>query len=166
MSELTMIVARAHDGVIGRDGGIPWRVPEDLRRFKELTWESFLVMGRKTFQSIGAPLPGRTSIVITSQKEPLFVGPNPPIQVPSLEAALDRARNSLAALLPNYRVFVIGGAEVYRAALPYVTRIELTEINLAVSGDVRLDLDLSGFCEVARVRGANPLATFVTLVRA
>lgn len=158
MSELTMIVARAHDGVIGRDGGIPWRVSEDLRRFKELTMGHACIVGRKTWEKL-PPLPGRRLVVLSPS---MYRASNDRLGfvANTIELALWMAR------LDDPSPYVIGGAEVYRAALPYVTRIELTEIDLAVSGDVRLDLDLSGFCEVARVRGANPLATFVTLVRA
>ena len=157
MSELTMIVARARDGVIGRDGGIPWRVPEDLRRFKELTMGHACIVGRKTWEKL-PPLPGRRLVVLSPS---MYCASNDPLGfvANTIELALWMAR------LDDPSPYVIGGAEVYRAALPYVTRIELTEIDLAVSGDVRLDLDLSAFREVARVRGANPLATFVTLVR-
>lgn len=157
MQPLTMVVARAHDGVIGRDGGISWRVPEDLRRFKKLTMGHACIVGRKTWEKL-PPLPGRRLVVLSPS---MYRASNNRLGfvADTIEMALWMARQT------DPSPFVIGGAEVYRAALPYVTRIELTEIDLTISGDTRLDLDLSAFREVARVRGENPLATFVTLVR-
>lgn len=104
---IAIVAAIARGGALGFEGRLPWDIPEDLKRFKALTWESFLVMGRKTWESIGRPLPGRTSLVVTSKTEPLYMGANPPIQVPTLDAALERANGSLAAHLPNHRIFVI-----------------------------------------------------------
>ncbi len=117
----------ARNGVIGRAGGLPWRLPEDLRRFKALTLGKPIVMGRKTFDSIGRALPGRRNIVISRSAEPAtrgevcFVG--------SLAAAL------AAAGLAD-EIMVIGGSEIYRAALPHADRIYLTRVEAEVDGDV------------------------------
>lgn len=162
---IAIVAAIARKGAIGYQGRMPWDVPEDLQRFKKLTWESFLVMGRKTFQSIGKPLPGRTSIIVTSAKEPLWTGPNLPYQVPTLEAALDRAQGSVAALLPNHRVFVIGGAGIFQAALPHAQKLYITELDFDVPADTFWTPDTSDFCEVERTAGQSLGVSFVTWER-
>lgn len=144
-STLTLILARARNGVIGRDGALPWHLPEDLKRFKALTLGHPVVMGRKTWDSIvarnGKALPGRRNVVITRQSE--FVAPGADV-VGSLEAAL-----TLCADAPA--VFVIGGAQIYMAALPHAQRVELTEIDADVEGDaVMPPLDPAHWRETAR----------------
>jgi dihydrofolate reductase len=122
---LTLIVARARNGVIGRDGTLPWRLPEDLAHFKRTTMGHPIVMGRRTWESIGRPLPGRRSIVVSRQ--PGFVAAGAEV-VPSLDAAV-----SLCAGAEE--VFVIGGAQLYRDALPRASRLIVTEIDADFEGD-------------------------------
>jgi dihydrofolate reductase len=125
---VSLIAALARNLVIGRDNGIPWHLPDDLKRFKQLTLGHPLVMGRKTFESIlaiaGKPLPGRESIVVTRSAR--YSPPGCRI-VPSLDAAL-------AAAGAN-EVFVIGGGELYALAMPLAERLYLTEIDADFEGD-------------------------------
>ena len=123
---LSLIVAMARNRVIGRDGKLPWHLPADLKRFRALTMGHHILMGRKTWESIGRPLPGRTSIVIT--RTPGYAAPGANV-VHSLSEALESARG-------GSEVFVIGGAEVYRDALPLADRIYLTELQAEYEGDV------------------------------
>ena len=122
---LSLIVAVADNGVIGQQNGLPWRLPEDLKRFKALTMGKPIVMGRKTFDSIGKPLPGRTNIVITRQSDMTIPGC---VVVDSLPAAI------VAAGEAN-EVMVIGGAEIYRQALPQARRVYLTQVHAQIQGD-------------------------------
>lgn len=122
---LEMIAARGANGVIGNAGGMPWHLPEDLKHFKTVTMGATVLMGRKTFESIGRALPGRRNIVITRRTG--YLAPGCEV-VGSLEAALRETRN-------DARVFVIGGGEVYRAALPCADRLWLTEIDASPEGD-------------------------------
>lgn len=124
---VSVIVAMSEEGVIGRDGRLPWHLPDDLREFKRLTMGHVLVMGRQTFESVGRALPGRRSIVLTRRGD---VCPPGVETAPSLEAAFD-----LAAGAPE--VFVAGGAAVYRAALPRADRLYVTVVHAHVAGDVR-----------------------------
>jgi dihydrofolate reductase len=128
---VSLIVAASEDGVIGRDGGIPWRLSSDLRRFKQLTMGHHLVMGRKTFESLGRVLPGRTSIVLSRQ--PDF---SPP---PGVLVARDIAQARQWAA-EDEELFVIGGAEIYQLFLPQVDRIYLTRVQGRVAGDTYIDL--------------------------
>jgi dihydrofolate reductase len=124
---VTLIVAMTDDGVIGIDGQLPWRLPEDLRRFKAATLGKPVVMGRKTFESIGRPLPQRHNIVLTRQVG--FSARDPAVTVVStLEAALQAAGD-----VPE--VMIIGGAEIYQLALPLAQRIILTRVHANVQGD-------------------------------
>lgn len=131
MPDLALIVAIADNGVIGRDNALPWHLPEDLRYFKRVTLGKPIVMGRKTFESIGKPLPGRTNIVITR---------NAQFQAPGVEVAhsLDAAL-ALAELIASRQgateTVAIGGAEIYRAALPRADRLYITEVHAQVDGD-------------------------------
>jgi len=125
---LSIIVAMANGGVIGRDGTLPWHISEDLRRFKRITMGSPIIMGRKTYDSIGRPLPGRKSIVITRQADWHVDGVT---SVGSLDAAL-------AACKDCEEAFVIGGADIYRLALDRADRLYLTRVHAEVEGDVRL----------------------------
>lgn len=120
------MVAMARNRVIGRDGGLPWHLPEDLRRFKALTLGHPLVMGRRTYESIGRPLPGRRSLVLSRRPDYAPAGVE---VVPSLQEALQR-------LAESEEVFVIGGAEVYALALPRADRVWLTLVEADVDGDV------------------------------
>ena len=123
---VSMIVAASERGVIGKNGGMPWRLPADLRRFKSLTMGHALVVGRKTFASIGKALPGRRMIVVTRGA----VLPDGVVAVSSLEAALAEASRT-----ERDEVFIAGGAEIYALALPLVQRIYLTRVHGDIGGD-------------------------------
>jgi dihydrofolate reductase len=136
MPRLSLIAAHARNGVIGRNNGLPWRLSSDLKRFRELTMGHHIVMGRKTYESIGRPLPGRKMVVVTSRKN--FSAPECEIAT-SLEQAIDLAQG-------DSEVFFIGGAEIYRQVLDRVDRLYLTSIDAVVEGDAFLPpLDLSGW---------------------
>ncbi len=122
---LTVIAAVARNGVIGIENRLPFRLPEDLKRFKALTMGHAIIMGRKTWESLPRALPGRHNIVITRQTNYLAAGAS---VVNSLEAAL--------ALVGGAAAFVIGGAEIYALAMPQATQLELTEVAAEVAGDV------------------------------
>ena len=133
MSEpvIALIVAVAENGVIGRDGKLPWRIPEDMKWFKARTEGRPLIMGRKTWESFPKrPLPGRTNIVITRNEAYVADGA---IVVPSFEAALEAARREKPE-----EIMVIGGVAVYRAALPFAHRVYLTRVHGAFEGDTHL----------------------------
>lgn len=125
--EIVAVVAAAENGVIGCRGRLPWRIPEDLARFRRLTMGRPVVMGRRTFESIGRPLLGRHNIVMT--RDSAFQAREVTV-AHGLEAALAAART--AAPPP---VFVIGGAEIYQLAMPHLSRIELTRVHLRPRGD-------------------------------
>ena len=129
---LALIVAIAENRVIGRDNRLPWRIPADLRHFKATTMGKPVIMGRKTFQSIGRPLPGRTNIVIS--RDPAFAADGVAV-AGDFETALECANRS-AARAGVDEVMVIGGAEIYAEALARADRIYLTEVHRAVDGDV------------------------------
>ncbi len=122
---LSIVVAMAENRVIGRDNALPWRLPDDLRRFKELTLGKPMIMGRKTYESIGRPLPGRTTIVVSRQPGLAFEGC----------VVVDSMRAALAAAGGASEVALVGGAQLYREALPMVHRIELTRVHANVDGD-------------------------------
>jgi dihydrofolate reductase len=122
---LSLIVAMSENGVIGREGELPWRLSADLQRFKKLTMGHHIVMGRKTFNSIGRILPGRTSVVLTRQAGWTAEGA---VTANSLDEALRIAKD-------DDEVFIIGGAQLYDQALPHVDRLYLTLVNATVSGD-------------------------------
>lgn len=122
---LTVIVARARNGVIGKDNAMPWKIPGEQAYFKRVTMGHPIIMGRKTWESIGRPLPGRRSIVVT--RNPGFVAPGA-VVASSLDAALKICAGAAEA-------FVIGGAELYRLALPRADRLLITEIDFDFDGD-------------------------------
>jgi dihydrofolate reductase len=122
---ISLIVARARNGVIGREGTLPWRLPEDLAHFKRTTMGQPIVMGRKTWESIGRPLPGRRNIVVSRQAG--FMAPGAEV-APSLDAAIARCADAA-------EVFVIGGEQLYREALPRAQRLLVTEIDADFEGD-------------------------------
>ena len=144
---LALILARADNGVIGRDGGLPWHLSGDLKFFKAQTLGKPVVMGRKTFQSIGRPLPGRANLVIT--RDPTF-RPEGAEVFADLDRALARAQ-VLAAESGAAEVMVIGGGQIYALTLPLARRIYLTEVHATVEGDTRFaDLDPGEWREVRR----------------
>jgi dihydrofolate reductase len=126
--KVSLVAAVARGGVIGRDGGIPWRLPEDMARFRELTMGHPVVMGRRTWESLPdqfRPLPGRCNVVVTR---------NPDWGAPGADRA-GSIEDALASLGFEPQVFVIGGGELYAAALPYADELLLTEIDADVEGD-------------------------------
>ncbi len=134
---VTLVAAIARNGVIGVDGGLPWHLPDDLRRFKELTLGHVLVMGRKTYESIGHPLPGRTTIVVT--RSPSWDSAAAEVRV---AGSVSDAIEAAAAL--DDEVFVVGGAQVYAAALPLADRLELTWVDAEPEGDTTFpELDVA-----------------------
>ncbi len=130
--KLSLIVATANNNAIGRNNELPWHLPQDLKYFKSVTLGKPVIMGRKTFESIGKPLPGRTNIVVTRQKDWKFAGV---LVAQSVDEALDIAQQFRAeqANLAE-EVMVIGGAEIYRHALPIADRVYLTRIDANVDG--------------------------------
>lgn len=123
--QLSIIVAVADEGVIGINNGLPWHLPEDLKRFRSLTMGHHIVMGRKTYESLGRLLPGRTSVILSRQPGFAVAGA---ITVQSLEQAMQ-------ACAGDPEVFVIGGAALYREALACASRLYMTRIQLKVEGD-------------------------------
>lgn len=128
---LCLIVAVTENGVIGRDGAMPWQLSTDLKRFKAITIGKPLIMGRKTWDSLGRPLPGRMNIVIT--RDPSFA-PQGAVVAHSLQAACEAARIE-ATRADNPAIFVIGGGEIFKQALPFADRMYITEILASIDGD-------------------------------
>jgi dihydrofolate reductase len=122
---LTLIVARARNGVIGRDNQLPWRLPEDLAYFKRTTMGAPIIMGRKTYESLGRPLPGRQNVVVTRQRDLQLAGCD---VVHSLDEALQQCAQAA-------EVFLIGGSELYAAGIDRADRLLITEIDLDIEGD-------------------------------
>ena len=158
---VSLIVAMAQNGVIGRDNSLPWRLPEDLKRFRTFTLGKPILMGRKTFESLGRPLPGRTNLVLTRDRSWFAHGV---IVVHSVEEALAQAGSS-------EELVAIGGAEIYRLVLPFARRIYLTHVHADVLGDITFpEFDPTQWADVecssqpADEEHAYPL-TFVTLER-
>lgn len=146
-----MIVAAAQNGVIGRNNALPWHLPEDLRYFKRRTLGKPIVMGRKTYESIGRPLPGRTNIVISRNAGFAAAGIK---VVRSLDEAL-RLADDIAQIDGVDELVVIGGAEIYREALPRAERLYLTEVHAVIQGDAVLpEVDWAQWREVGRERHA------------
>ena len=160
-ARITLVVARAQNGVIGRGGKLPWHLPADLKRFKALTMGSVMVMGRKTFDSLPSLLPGRRHVVLT--RDPNWSADGAEI-ARSVEEALELARGE--------RVSVIGGAEIFDLFLPLADRIELTEVLENVPGDtIMADPRAAGGWretagEAQPAAGGRPPFRFVTLDRA
>jgi dihydrofolate reductase len=125
--KVSLIVAVTDNGVIGRDGVMPWYLPSDLTWFKETTWGHYLVMGRRTFETVGEALPGRTTVVVSRSRPELPAGV---ALAGSLGEALELARCG-----DDDEAFVAGGAEIYRLALPLADRIYLTRIHTEIDGD-------------------------------
>lgn len=160
--DIVLILARARNGVIGKDNVLPWRIAEDMRRFKALTLGKPVIMGRKTFDSLPRkPLAGRTNIVLSrtlSSSDPAV-----------LVAATPLRALALARAQAPKEIAIIGGAEVYAAFLPFAHRIELTEIDADVAGDTFMPaFAADSWCERARAAHVSPEGlkyAFVTLVR-
>lgn len=159
--DVVMVVARARNGVIGRDGTLPWHIPADLKRFKGITMGSVMVMGRRTFDSLPGLLPCRRHVVLTRDRE--WSAPGAEV-VHDLEGALRAAGGE--------RISIIGGAEIFRMFLPLTTRLELTEVLADVDGDTFMPdpRDGGSWREVAREehagQGDRPPFRFLSLDRA
>jgi dihydrofolate reductase len=130
-NDWTLVVAVANNGVIGRGDQLPWRMSSDLKRFKSLTMGHCLLMGRKTFESIGKPLPGRQTIVLTRQN---FQSAWPQVMT------VQNLAQVRALVEPGRKVMVVGGAQLYALALPHCSRIWITRVLAEVPGDVLLPL--------------------------
>jgi dihydrofolate reductase len=156
--DIVLIYARAANGTIGRDGHLPWRLPADLKRFKAMTMGLPMIMGRKTFESFPAPLPGRRHIVLT--RDTAWNAPGAEV-AHSVDEALELAGTGTVA--------VIGGAEVYTLFADRAHRIELTEVHGDYAGDTFMPEPGPDWRETARTDhpadGAYPAYAFVTLVR-
>ena len=158
--QLTLVAAVAENGVIGRDGALPWKLPEDLKHFRRLTLGNTVLMGRKTYDSLGKPLDGRANWVLT--RDPGFAPPG---------ARVFRELAEALAAEPQGRLLVIGGGELYRQTLPLAQCLELTLVHAAPAVDAHFpDYDASQWRETARTDHVaderHPFAySFVTLLR-
>lgn len=145
---LSLIAAVAANGVIGSDNALPWRLPEDLKRFKALTLGHPVIMGRRTHESIGRPLPGRRNIVISR---------NAAYRAEGCEVAASLGEAINACISADDEIFVIGGAQIYAAAMPLAQRLYLTEIRREFPGDARFPaIDRIGWQEKNRERLSTP----------
>ena len=159
MSIVTLVVARAENGMIGLDGRLPWHIPDDLKHFKAVTMGKPMVMGRKTFESLPGLLPGRRHIVLTR---------NPDWQAPGADIAAD-VKEALD-LAGGGAISVIGGAEIFRLFLPIADRVELTEVHARPEGDTFIpEFDPALWTPLSREsHGATedqPAFSFITLAR-
>ncbi|HSZ74629.1 MAG TPA: dihydrofolate reductase [Rhizomicrobium sp.] len=155
---VSLVLAMAENGVIGKDGALPWRIPEDMRHFKSLTMGKPCIMGRKTWDSLPKkPLPGRDNVVVTRDRN--FRGADAHI-AHSFDEAIAQTGNA-------DEIMVIGGTEIYAAALPHAHRIYLTEIHAAFDGDAIMPpFDEKIWQETAReMHAGEPSFSFVTLER-
>ena len=152
VANLAMIVAMANKRVIGKDGGLPWHIPEDLKHFKKTTLGHAVIMGRKTYESIGRPLPKRANIVVSRNKEALFDGCQ---TAHNLDQAIALARED------DDCPFVIGGASLFEEALPKTTVLYFTQINRNVEGDTFFpEFDETEFDEIERRDGETEGVVF------
>ena len=160
--EVFLIYAVASNGVIGRENTLPWRLPADLKRFKALTMDKPMIMGRKTFESLPGLLPGRRHIVLTRREDWNSDGAE---VVGSVEAALDLAKTS-----QTDEIAVVGGAAIYDVFRPLAHRIEVTEIHRDYDGDTFMKPIGPEWVEVRRedheAEGERPAFSFVTYARA
>ena len=144
---ISIIVAYAANRVIGKDGKMPWHLSEDLKRFRKLTMGHHIVMGRKTWESIGRLLPGRRHVIVSRQPGFSVAG----------ATVVDSLDGAMAACAGNGEIFVIGGAEIYAAALPLADRIHATEIDGRFEGDTFFpDISAERWRETAREEHADP----------
>ena len=156
---VSVVAALARGGVIGRDGSIPWRLPEDMARFRELTMGHSVVMGRRTWESLPdqfRPLPGRGNVVVTR---------NPDWSARGADRA-GSIEDALGLLESEPHVFVIGGGEIYAATVPFADELLLTEIDADVEGDTMFpEWDRDDFEEVGREERASQVGTVFAFVR-
>jgi dihydrofolate reductase len=147
---LVLVAAVARNGIIGANGGLPWRLSSDLRRFKALTWGKPLVIGRKTFESIGRALPGRETIVVT--RDPTFA-PSGVLVARELDAGLDLAAERASAMGVD-EIIIGGGGEIYAQTIARASRLFITEVALDAEGEPRFPpIDPQGWREVSRETG-------------
>jgi dihydrofolate reductase len=163
---VAFVVACAANGIIGKDGQLPWRLPADLQHFKRLTLGKPVVMGRKTYESIGRPLPRRTNIVVTTDAAWRAEGVQVAHELPTALAIAYEDAHRVGA----DEVMVIGGGAIYRQCADIVRRIYLTEVHRDYDGDARFDVPRVGWTEVSRIdhpQGPDgaPAFSFVTLER-
>jgi dihydrofolate reductase len=158
---ISLIAAMSSNRVIGTENRLPWSIPEDLKRFRALTAQHVIIMGRKTFESIGRPLPGRDNRVITRQKD------YRPEGVKVYSSLADALKEPVPSGLKDDEIFVIGGGEIYTQALPFADRIHLTVIDQEFKGDAYFpDFADLNFVEVASENRYEPLPyRFLTLQR-
>ncbi|RED16233.1 dihydrofolate reductase [Parasphingopyxis lamellibrachiae] len=157
---IVFYLARADNGVIGKDGRLPWRISEDLKRFKKSTMGKPMIMGRKTFESFPSPLPGRRHIVLTRSRD----------WSPAGAEVAHSPEEAFALAGDDSDIAIIGGAEIYRLFLPRADRIELTEVHCEPDGDASIDnFDPETWTETARedfpAESGQPAFSFVTLER-
>lgn len=161
---LVLVVAVGKNGVIGGEGRLPWRLPSDLRRFKAMTMGKPMLMGRKTFEGIGRPLPGRETIVLT--RDPVFSSPGIHV-VHSLEEGLECAAQC-ARKMGASEVIVAGGGELYRQTLAIASRLDVTQVDLSPEGDATFPhIDDAMWRETARTifpKGENDDASFAVVI--
>ena len=161
--KIVLVAAVGENNVIGRDGGLPWRLKSDLAHFRKVTLNKPVLMGRKTYESIGKPLKDRTNIVLTSDLGLLVPGG---VLATSLDAALDYARKD-AAKRGVDEIMVIGGSDVFAAFMPMADRLEITHVHASPEGDVRFPpIDPAIWREVARKQyaaGPNDDAGFAVV---
>ena len=147
---LVLVAAVARNGIIGANGGLPWKLSSDLKRFKALTWGKPLVMGRKTFASIGRALPGRDTIVVT--RDPVFAPPGV-IVVHNLDRGLDLAAERARAMGAD-DIIIAGGGEIYAQTIARANRLFITEVALEAEGEARFPpIDPHAWRETARQAG-------------
>ncbi|OIR18149.1 dihydrofolate reductase [mine drainage metagenome] len=145
-SSLSLIVAMAKNHTIGINNTLPWRCPEDLKHFKALTMGHHMIMGRKTFDSIGKPLPGRTTVVVTR---------NTDLQIEGCQIA-HSLKEAIAACTGDDEIFIVGGAELYRQAVTLADTLYITEIQQDVDGDAYFpEFDRNAWRETARAVGSQ-----------
>ena len=151
MKPLAMIVAASENNVIGVDGDLPWHLSADLKRFKKLTMGHHIIMGRKTFDSIGRLLPGRTTVIVTRQTDYVFEGAK---IANSVEQAVELAADDPCP-------FIIGGAQIYSLAMPLVNRLFLTRVHCEIEGDTLLpEIDWAAWNLESTEKGAEEEVEF------
>jgi dihydrofolate reductase len=163
---VSSIAAMASNRVIGKNGDLPWKIPQDMKFFRDMTMGKIMLMGRKTFESFGKPLPGRLHVVVTRQQD---YKPEGAHVFHDLDSALAFCRSLTEKESGKWgeEVFVVGGGEIYKETLPYTDRIYLTEIKAEFPGDTKFpEFDRHLFRETERRAGEGPVEfDFVTYER-
>lgn len=153
---ISIIVAVSENGIIGKDNQLPWHIPEDLKRFKEITTGHPVIMGRNTFESIGKPLPNRTNIILTRTVKGVEVKNNCIFTDTIFIKALQES---------DLEWFVIGGESIYRYFLPYVDKIYLTRINQEITGNKYFTFNEAEFTIIEQISGKDQVYDFITYKR-